>query len=169
MPITNATPEDTNARKAPPDLTVWLPIGGVLLIAIGAIILMSSSGASLALDVWNVRVALVLVALGLFVMFSVYGLLVAFRPSYVAIGARAIAQRQRHPRRYGLALVWCGFVLAAGFLAMPEVLLAHHVVPDTPAFSLATLATLAAGVGAWAPLLSLQMVDRRRPGVTTAS
>jgi hypothetical protein len=159
----NPMPTDALQRKAPPDLTVWLRIGGPILMLAGAAVLLLKFkiDPSFVLDDWRWRLAPLLLALGILVAFSVYGLLVAFRPEYVAIGARSIAQRVAHPRRFGLAVAW------SGVLAIPLLALAFHpeafgFLPGTLAFAVTQFVILAAGVVGIIPLVALQVFDRRR-------
>lgn len=164
MRTVDGTPAPAPSRGAPPDLTVWLWGAGCILIAVGAIVLITAAGPSFTLDSWRWRVAPLLMALGILTMFSVYGLLVALRPTFVACGARLIVNSQTHPRGFALAIAWCGTVLAVVFFIMAMRPEAIRLVPGTASFTLACFAILAAGVVGVAPLALLRWFDRKRSG-----
>jgi hypothetical protein len=123
------------------------------LIGMG-ILIVSVSPPSTAMWSWETA-GFLLVALGILVFAAAPGALVAQHHSWGTAFRRLLEERFAHPRLAGLAEVWAGLVLS-GWVAATTLLR----VPFSP--ELAAMLTLAMGAVAFAPMLALNLFDRRR-------
>lgn len=131
----------------------WLAGTGLSLFVIGLCILAENEAFIAATSSWWSKVGFLLVALSMFIFFTIPGALLAVRLPWGVIWRLRVEQlRFVHPRLYGLALVWAGLVCSGSIGANLFV----------PLFTSIPYSVLAMELVALAPVFALMLFDRRR-------
>lgn len=126
----------------------------LLILAIGPAETASTWRTYTALVFWTLTPILLLVAPGMFV--------VLHRPSPGISLATTVGERFAHPRLAGLAMVWCGLVLAADLVIANILPFCTSSGCPPSGITLIMMVTLAIGFVASIPVIALLIFDRRR-------